>query len=41
MPDLSTDYGLYPGGNRDNEYFNKYVSVVGRSRRKLTTGVSF
>jgi len=41
IPDISTEYNLYPERNRDNEYFNNYAAVAGRSKRKLTTGVSF
>jgi len=41
IPDISTEYNLYPERNRDNEYFNNPLSVAARPRRKLTTGVSF
>jgi len=41
IPDPSSGYNFYKGENRGDDYFNRDGSVSGRSRRKLTTGVSF
>jgi hypothetical protein len=41
LPDLSSDYTVPLQGNRNDEYFNRNAPFVGRTRRRLTTGVSF